>query len=110
MGMDAFKPVARKLGGIGELTVCADLLRSGYSVFRAVADHEDCDIVAIRHGKVWRVEVKTCRSNADGRLMLPKVDRTRCDVLAGVDHYGRVTYDPPFNEAPSQTVREAAVG
>lgn len=96
----AFKPITHKLGGIGELTVCANLLRSGFSVFRAVADHEDCDVVAIKGGKVYRVEVRTCRRGPGGKIFYPKGDPAKYDVMAAVDHFGGVTYIPPFVRAP----------
>ena len=45
------------VGAIGELTVCADLLKKGYEVFRSVASTCSCDVLAMKNGKVLRIEI-----------------------------------------------------
>lgn len=108
--IEKLRPVTRKLGGIGELTVCANLLRSGFAVFRAVADHEDCDVVAIKDGKVYRVEVKTCRRLASGKIVMPQADPARFDVLAAIDHFGCISYLPPFAMADCAVIEASDSG
>jgi len=106
--LEKFKPITHKLGGIGELTVCANLLRSGYSVFRAVADHETCDVIAMKDDKIWRVEVRTCRRSPEGKIFYPKSDPRKYDVLAAVDHFGCITYIPGFEHARSATANASS--
>lgn len=72
---------------MGELVVCADLIRRGYEVFRAVAGNQSCDLIAMKtiNGKVrrLRVEVKTA---TEGKWTTPyyfhKGNPDLYDVLA----------------------------
>jgi len=57
-------------GAIGELVVCVDLLRRGYDVYRAMSPSCPCDLVAIKDGVTYRVEVKTARYNSAGQIAL----------------------------------------
>lgn len=51
-------------GACGELAVSVDLLRRGYEVFRAVSPACSCDLVALKDGKSYRVEVRTSQAGA----------------------------------------------
>lgn len=47
------------IGAVSEMLVSADLLRRGYHVFRAISPNGPVDLIAMKDGKPWRIEVKT---------------------------------------------------
>lgn len=53
-------------GARSELLVCADLIRLGYEVFRAVSPQCSCDLMILRKGIPERVEVRTGRRTRTG--------------------------------------------
>lgn len=72
-------------GALAELLVCADLLNSGYQVFRAVSPAASCDlIVVISSTKILRIQVKTAFRNRRGNIVCLKEPPERCDVTAAV--------------------------
>lgn len=83
-----------KVGAIQELWVSADLLRLGYEVFRSVSQCASCDLVAMRNGLLFRVEVRTVRRELSGQLSsaLTRADEGRYDVAALVEGNGRIHY------------------
>lgn len=88
-------------GAIAELVACADLMRMGYQVFRAVNPSASCDIVAFMPGmRPLKIEVKSCGMNATGspvvRQSRPE-DYGRADHFAHVSQNGRVKYDPALD-------------
>lgn len=89
------------VGAISELTVCVDLLRRGYDVFRAVDPSCPCDLVALGHGHVLRIEVKTGRRSRGGEVYCSRnqAQRDRHDVLAIVTSDGVVRYEPELPTA-----------
>jgi hypothetical protein len=72
------------VGAINELRVSVDLLCKGYAVFRALSPHCPCDLVLLLDHRVFRVEVTTGHRTSNGKLMIPRKDATRYDVLAVV--------------------------
>jgi len=88
------------VGGASELTTCADLLRRGIPVYRAVTFVSAADLVIDFRGSLLRVEVKSAKRNNSNSLRYPMpADRSRYDILALVEPSGAVTYKPdPFNE------------
>jgi hypothetical protein len=80
-------------GAISELIVCADLLRRGFAVFRAVAQSCPCDIAVLKEGKVLRIEVTTGTLSPMGKLMFAPHNSENYDVLAIVVN-GTITYKP----------------
>lgn len=82
-----------QVGALSELIVCADLIRKGYEVFRAVSQHCSCDLTILKDGKLQRVEVRTgyrLRSGKASSLPTTK-DQGRYDLFAivvdGVPEY-----------------------
>lgn len=60
------------VGAISEMMVAADLMRKGYSVFRALSQSCFCDLVAFKNGKTLNVEVKTgYKHTVTGRINFP---------------------------------------
>lgn len=47
------------VGAIAEMLVCADLLRRGYDVFRAVSPNSPADLVVLYEHKLYSIEVRT---------------------------------------------------
>lgn len=87
------------VGGASELTACADLLRRGIPVYRAVTFVSAADLVIDFRGALLRVEVKSAKRNNSNSLRYPMpADRSRYDILALVESNGAVTYKPdPFS-------------
>ena len=84
-----------KVGGAGELLVCADLIYQGYEVFRAVTQAASCDLIRLKDGVLERVEVRSGRRNTEGRLYYAKVYSTKCDVIAVVTPEREIVYVHP---------------
>jgi hypothetical protein len=92
-------------GAIAELVVCADLLKRGFEVFRAVSPACSCDLVALRDGQLQRIEVKTGFDyvRKDGGVTMqhsPSRPGNVSDRLVVVERqHGRITYHPPLQES-----------
>lgn len=84
-------------GAVSELLVCAHLLTRGYEVFRAQSAACSCDLIALRSGQMYRIEVRSATRNLNGQLTYPwrdQKDLGRSDVLATVEPNGTITYMP----------------
>ncbi len=57
----------RQQGDLGEASAIEWLVGAGYTVFVPIGHSPDCDLVALRDGKVLRVQVKTSRRFVGGR-------------------------------------------
>lgn len=83
------------VGGISELVVCADLLRRGFPVYRAVTFHSAADLVTDIRGRLIRVEVRSATRDNDGFLRFARpTDASRYDLLAAVEPDNIVSYFP----------------
>ena len=71
-------------GARSELLVCANLIKRGYEVFRAVSPHCSCDLLVLKSGITERIEVRTGYKLPSGKVMYPNraFDRSRSDVTA----------------------------
>lgn len=85
------------VGAISELIASTDLLRNGYSVFRALSPACTSDLVAFRNARndvVYRIQVVTGYKTHLGRIFSSKSDKHKdYDILAIVVG-GNVTYRP----------------
>lgn len=89
------------MGAVGELTVSVDLMKRGYHVFRALSQSCPCDLLAYREGEpAIRIEVRTARKDASGKLKLYKGprDEGNQDHYALVSHAGEILYVPELPE------------
>ncbi len=88
------------IGAIGELAAGADLLRRGYEVFRALSPACSCDLIALRDGRLLRIEVRTgTRNLRTGHVAWSKspADKARSDHYCVVLGAGtELIYDPPL--------------
>jgi hypothetical protein len=87
-------------GAMGEMLVSVDLMKRGYSVFRAVSPETPFDLVAAKGDQLLRIECRCGSLHAKtGTLSF-----TRTTPRTGValpDHYAvvvdeQVTYEPPL--------------
>lgn len=84
--VNALKIGSGCVGAIGELLVAADLTAKGCAVFRAVSPHSPCDLIAMRDGKCYRIEVRTGFFLINGSLSYSQKGLERTDVCAVVIH------------------------
>ena len=94
------------IGAAHELLVCADLLKKGYPVFRAMSPQCPCDVAFLVGRRLYRVEVKTgYRLVPDGAVTssvpVDLIQTSKFDVLAVVEHNGTITYSPGLPEKRS---------
>lgn len=85
------------VGAISELSVCADLMKHGYIVFRSVAPHAACDILCFHQtgtAPIYRVEVRSARRLGGALRYAVPQDEKRYDILALCLPSGEVVYKP----------------
>ena len=82
------------VGAMHELIVCADLMRKGFEVFRAVSPSSRFDAVVFKDGNMFRLEVTTGSAYAGGKIHYPVKDKNRFDILAIVVWSGEILYEP----------------
>ena len=85
------------VGAIAELIVAVDLLRRGYSVFRALSPSCNCDLAVLKNHSLCRVEVKSAYLTVRGELSYPKCDASKFDVIALVRN-SQIVYRPDIEE------------
>jgi len=84
------------VGAIHELLVCADLLRRGAMVFRAMSPSCACDLALLHQQKLFRIEVTTAYKKANGGKSFAAHNSKNYDILALVFHSGEIEYIPPL--------------
>lgn len=47
------------VGAIGELAVSIDLMKKGFEVYRALSPSSSCDVLALKGGKSYPLEIRT---------------------------------------------------
>lgn len=87
-------------GALSELVVCTDLMQRKFDVCRAVSPACSCDLIAMRNGRMFRIEVRTgAKYLSKTRPATVMVNREhRADILAVVIYENPpvVIYDPDF--------------
>ncbi len=61
------------VGVISEYYVITHLLEKGFAVFHAASPCCYCDLLAVKDGKTFSFEVRTCYEGDDGRLTYSKI-------------------------------------
>lgn len=91
-------------GAISELVACADLLKDGWHVFRAVSPACPFDLMAVRGHEQQRIEVRTgSRSYPDAPLQFSRTKRGEdFDLYAVVEPSGSITYISADADAQNQ--------
>jgi len=86
---------------MSELFVCAELLRLGFAVFRAVSPACFCDLIAIKDGRHIEVEVRTgYRSPSSGKISFPSKPDEKNDVYAVYERNEARVYFFDHNKSP----------
>lgn len=96
---------ASTVGMMNEFRVSVDLTSRGYEVFKALDAGASCDLIALKNGQSFRVQVKTAQAYnlADGgiRLMCDRTRPERYDILAVVERTSLdISYEPVI-DAPT---------
>ena len=85
----------RQIGFISEMRVAIDLSLKGFEVFNALYN-ASCDIIAMKNGKLLRIEVKTGFIKC-GKLRTGTIKADSHDVLAIYDVVNdKILYTPEF--------------
>lgn len=71
------------VGAMSEMVVAVDLMKRGYSVFRALSQSCLCDLVAYKDGKSLLIEVRTGYEQDNGKMFFPTNvrDKGRQDIF-----------------------------
>jgi hypothetical protein len=85
------------IGALGEILVIHDLMSKGYEMFRAISPCSTCDMVALRDGRLFRVEA-TKGKRSSKRLNWSHHDPARYDLLAVWEENGSITYSPALED------------
>ena len=72
------------VGTIAEYRVIADLMSKGFAVFKACSQSSPCDLIALIDGFSYRVEVTLAQRTETGRVVHPRHDPEKYDILARV--------------------------
>jgi len=70
------------VGTISELVVTVDLMKKGWSVFRAMSPSCNFDLAIFKNGTFKRVEVKTGYKSDSGKIQHPWTTNDNYDILA----------------------------
>lgn len=90
-------------GAASEMMACIDLIKKGFTVFRAVSPSASCDLIAIAaDGSIVRIEVKTGYYAKSGAVTFRHPKRPELyDVLVIVIHKeNEVIYRPEISGQP----------
>lgn len=89
------------LGAISELSVCADLMKKGYLLFKSISPSSPYDLVVDIKGVLHKLEVKTGSIRSNGSLSYYVRPEAIYDILAVVFvtgiKYFKYGEDTPFN-------------
>jgi|GEM_PF-3997791 len=90
-------------GAMNEMIVCADLIRNGFEVFKAIANNS-CDLAILKNKTLYRVEVTSGNIySKNGKVHIPTKDVNKHDILAVVLRNGEIIYTPKLQEIKDQT-------
>ena len=77
-----------------ELLVAANLMKRGFSVFRALSPSSPGDLAILKDGKLMIVEVTSGTRTYKNTLVWPLHSNGKHDVIAIVEYAGDITYIP----------------
>ena len=85
-------------GAINELRIVVDLLSRGFDMFRAVSPSCSCDLIGLRDGRCYRIEVTKgkyrSRTNGPSYLTWVPHDPAKYDILALIMPDDAILYMP----------------
>ena len=80
-------------GAVGELVAASNLLERGFEVYRSMSPFSSCDLIAMKNGKLIRVEVKYRTSPIAAGYDVGRHQRSKFDLLVVITPSG-VSYRP----------------
>ena len=84
------------VGAIAELMVSCDLMRRGFELYRALSQSSSCDLLALRGGVFYSVEVRSGQHTIKKGVQYSK-QNIRAQIVAVVTHVDEeIHYFPPF--------------
>lgn len=70
------------VGAVSEMLIAVDLLSRGYAIFRSLSPSCFCDLIAVKEGRILRVECRTAYKNQlNGTLSFPKKKNGEIDIF-----------------------------
>ncbi len=90
-------------GGINESRVNTDLLMKGYAMFRSTCQCAPCDFIAMKDGRIYRVEVTAGSYGANGKVYCGMHDPDNYDIIAAVTFDNIFYKDAEGNEIKDLT-------
>lgn len=91
-----------KIGKVNEVLVAIDLIKKGWDVYTAFEDTHPFDILIMKNGQMKKVEVKSATILPSGTRVIndpkDKAHDKRIDVLASVDNFSNIVYEPEIGE------------
>lgn len=76
-----YKLASGTVGALSELVISSDLMKRGYSVFRALSPACFCDLIAIKDNSILKIEVRTGWI-FNKSILFPKKIRGAIDSIA----------------------------
>ena len=64
----------KQLGTIGELKAQYDFMKAGFDVSIPIGDYCAYDLIIIKDGKIFKIQVKSCEKIVDGRMKFRRKD------------------------------------
>ena len=77
------------VGAMSEMMVAIHLMRLGYAVFRALSPSCFCDLMAVKDGRMLRIEARTGYTTPLGKIAFPR------NTNGTIDYFG--VYAPSNN-------------
>lgn len=99
-GFNRGSQVTSTTGALSEFVVSIDLARKGFEVFRAIDPAASCDLVVLKGGRFYRIEVRSGVRYLTGRIAYAthKLGSHRQDCVAVVLQDDSILYEPPLSD------------
>lgn len=65
----------KQLGTIGELKAQYDFIKAGFDVSIPIGDYCAYDLIIVKEGKIFKIQVKSCEKIVDGRMKFDLTSR-----------------------------------
>lgn len=93
------------VGAVSEMAIAIDLMRNGYSVFRALSPACFCDLIACKDDKTLKIECRTgYRHPFSNKIHYPKKMYAEIDLLAVFVHH-----DTEIHYFSSESFQEVSI-
>lgn len=97
---DGLSPIV--IGEMSSLQIAADLLKKGYSVFKALSPCS-CPLIIMKENILLRVKTRTGILNKEGKVFFSQPEnKNDYDILAVITN-GNITYEPEITSFSPET-------